>query len=407
MRILVCAPYSPYPAVGGGRADIWRRIRAFVALGHSVMLLHQYDPRGMIAFSEVHAAEMDRVVDARYSFPVRRSVKRVAVQAFRLTRLPLWVSKAVPDDAVLDEADRAVRDFAPDLVWADGPWLGELAKRYSDEFHVPLVYRSHNVEHVYLRRQASASARVRNKVVWTLAAVGVRRYELQMMARAQRVADISLDDLDYWKGHGVTGRWLPPLPEIALVDPPAERVPGDVVFVGGLSLPNNVTGLRWLIEDVLPRVHESDPGVVLSVVGYGANAELRDELESHPAVRLYSDVASVYPHLFGARVLVNPVAVGSGVQLKMLDMLMTDAPIVTRSQGARGLPPQCVEQVDVADTAELFAARILEALGAEGKADEGRAECRAMFSLSSVDDIIADFDPGAGRSQDKTGGSLP
>jgi polysaccharide biosynthesis protein PslH len=52
-------------------------------------------------------------------------------------------------------------------------------------------------------------------------------------------------------------------------------------------------------------------------------------------VELCADVPDPTIYLFGAKVLVNPVMTGSGVQVKMLDMLMTDAPIVTASQGTR------------------------------------------------------------------------
>ena len=90
----------------------------------------------------------------------------------------------------------------------------------------------------------------------------------------------------------------------------------------------------------------------------------RAQLDAYPAPRSFFDVPSVNPYLFGAKVLVNPVSIGSGVQLKMLDMLMTDVPIVTRSQGVRGLPPEVVSQFDVVDATEEFASAILRRLEA-------------------------------------------
>lgn len=392
MRILVCAAYTPFPPAGGGRADIWRRIEAFTQLGHSVMLLHQYDGESVLAPTVEAFAAMDEVLEARFSFPVRRGVARAARLLIGMGRRPWPATKAVPTGADEVSADAAVRAFQPDVVWLDGPWLGVSAKRYSTQFDVPLVYRSHNVEHVYMRRQAKASSHWRHRIVWTLATIGLKRYELGLMRASRRVLDISLDDLAFWEEQGVrNAEWLPPLPELAVTGPPVETIPGDIVFVGGLRLPNNVRGVRWLVDEVLPLVHEVRPELTVSIVGSSPKPELAAELAEHASVRAFFDVPSVHPHLFGAKVLVNPVAIGSGVQLKMLDMLMTNAPIVTRSQGVRGLPSECIAKEDVQDTAAGFATSILRNADATGVDVPRREHGRRFFTVAAVGAAIADL----------------
>ena len=205
------------------------------------------------------------------------------------------------------------------------------------------------------------------------------------MRSSRLVLDISLDDLEFWRGRGVSDiTWLPPLPELALGSPPTEEVAGQVLFVGGLRLPNNVSGVRWLVDEVLPLLLQTRPDLVLSVVGSMPDDALRADLAANESVRTFFDVPSVNPYLFGAQVLVNPVSIGSGVQLKMLDMLMTDAPIVTHSNGARGLPPRCVSQFEVADTAGAFAAAVLAQLEAPTVDPAERAQVREMFTVASV-----------------------
>ena len=389
MRILVCAPYLPFPPRGGGRADIWRRIEAFRRLGHSVMLLHQYDTGGPLAPGPTDFADMDSVLDARFSYPILRGPIRTVRQLAGMARLPWHAAKAVPTGQARVDAQDAVARFDPELIWLDGPWMGEPAREASAAHGAPLVYRSHNIEHQYLRRQARASPSVRNRLAWNLASVGVERYEEGLMRDAAFTADISLDDLEHWRSRGITSiGWLPPLPELALSDPPSQPVPSDLLFVGGLSLPNNIAGLRWLIDDVLPIVHRERPEVTLTVVGSSAKGAFRDELEAHPAIRPHFDVPSVAPFLFGARVLTNPVWIGSGVQLKMLDMLMTDSPIITRSQGVRGLPGDFAAQCEVADSAEDFAAAALARLASPEVDAEQRALVRRRFEVSAVADCL-------------------
>lgn len=389
-RILVCAAYTPYPPAGGGRADIWRRIQAFTELGHSVMLVHQFDPAGPHVPTSEHLAEMDQVLQARFTYPVQHGPRRVIRQATQLLRRPWGVTRALPTVAESQELQEAVRKFRPEVIWMDGPWLGGTATRLATAHGLPIAYRSHNVEHVYLRRQASATPSRRNQLMWRLATVGLKRYELRLMGSAQRVLDISLDDLAFWKQEGVkNARWLPPLPELALTGPPTQVVSSDVLFVGGLRLPNNVGGVRWLINEVLPEVHKARPEVTVSVVGSTPLPDLAAELAANPAVRTYFNVPSVYPYLFGGKVLVNPVSVGSGVQLKMVDMLMTEAPIVTRTQGTRGLPAECLAQCSVSDSVEGFATAILRSLESPGVDRAARERSRQPFTVAAVGEAIA------------------
>jgi hypothetical protein len=373
MRILVCAWDFPYPPRGGGRADIWRRIEAFLSLGHEVMLINLYDPDGPRVPTVEALAHVDSVLAGRYSFAIRRSRGRTVTQLLNMGRIPWHVATRVPDPQQRTEIEAAVRGFAPDVTWLDGPWFGELGLHLREQLGVPIVYRSHNVEHVYLQRQAGAARRRRDRIGWRVACVGLERYQLKLMAAASVVFDISLQDLDWWRARGVTtNRWLPPLPELAVSAPSPERVRTDILFVGGLRTPNNVQGVRWLVERVLPLVRAQRPDVVVGVVGAYPAPDLKAELEDVPGVRTYYDVPDTSPY-----------------QLKMLDMLMTDAPIVTRSQGLAGLPDDWAEHVDLADTEGDFAAALLRNLEEPTVDLQARAAMRRQFDVDAIRGALA------------------
>lgn len=389
MRILVCAPNFPFPPSGGGRADVWRRIEAFIRLGHQVMLLNPYEPRGPKAPTAEALAAVDQVVDARYSFAIKRSRSRTARQLLNIRRIPWHAATRVPSTEERRDLDRVLAEFDPTLVWLDSPWFGELGLELHER-GIPMAYRSHNLEHDYLRKQAASTSRRRDQIAWRLASVGVKNYQLKLMAAANAVFDISLNDMVVWRRLGVSDiRWLPPLPQLALTGPSPDRVSTDVLFVGGLRTPNNVQGVRWLVERIVPLLHHHRPDIKVGIVGSYPDPDLTAELAANPAIRTYYDVPDVTPYQFGARVLVNPVSVGSGVQLKMLDMLMTDAPIVTRSQGTRGLPPACTREFDVADDEEEFAAAILRRLADPSIDLESRTKARELFTMDAVENALA------------------
>lgn len=388
LRIAVFAPDMPYPPNRGGRADVWRRILALRALGHQVMLVCLHESAGPLAPSVADLAAVDAVVAQRFMFPMRRGPWRTLRQLALAWHTPWHAATRVPTSAERLQLWAQLDDFAPDLLWLDGPWFGRVVLARQAVRRLPLAYRSHNVEHQYLQRQAAAAVRLRDRLAWRMACWGLRRFERLLMDRADAVFDISVDDLAFWRAQGVQRQyWLPPLPELAVSAAPGQVVPGEVVFVGNLATPNNVRGVQFLLCEVLPKLQAQVPGVAISIVGSRPTADVRAWVAA-AGVTLLADVAEPMQHMLGARVLVNPVLTGSGVQLKMLDMLMTDRPIVTTTQGTRGLPPEVAAQLQVADAPQDFADAVCRALALDTVDAAARTRVRRQFTVHGLQQAL-------------------
>ena len=379
----------PYPPNRGGRADIWRRILAFRALGHEVLLVNVQEDAANRGPTPQELAFVDGVVTSRFSFGIRRGWLITVRQLANAWAVPWHAATRVPTGEAATALDAEIARFKPDFLWLDGPWFGVVGCRIAKRLGVPILYRSHNIEHHYIRSQARVAVRLRDRIAWTLATIGLQRFESGILQQAARVFDISVDDLEYWKARGIAQlHWLPPLPELAFSGPQEPAIPGDIVFVGNLGTPNNVRGVAWLVSEVMPKVRAQLPAAGCRIVGSNPTPFLRQLLQANPQVELCANVASAPPYLFGARVLVNPVMTGSGVQVKMLDMLMTDAPIVTCTQGTRGLPADLRAQFRVADDARAFAAAICEELRQPSVNAKARAVARKAFSISAVGEAL-------------------
>jgi hypothetical protein len=75
-----------------------------------------------------------------------------------------------------------------------------------------------------------------------------------------------------------------------------------------------------------------------------------------------ADVSAFYPR---ARLVVNPLQRGSGVNLKMIEALAFSRPAVTTPAGMRGLPDMVRPYFAVCSSPEAFASAALEILGSE------------------------------------------
>lgn len=395
--MLFLAAEFPYPPIHGGRADTWRRIQAFSNAGVPVFLVCWYSDRRGGAPTDEHLASVKKVVSKLTVIPIELKFSDLIWRLFQMIRgLPSHVSARLPRGSSLKVLLKEIEEFNPGAVWVDGLWPYEFGRRIAYRFGWPCFYRSHNVEHLYMARQAQLADTFIYRLRLRIANFGLKRYEFSAIFGASDFFDISMDDLSYWKSFGLgKGHWLPPI-----VTGIAERVlvgPGSyssddfqIVFVGNLHTPNNVDGLRWLLSEVWPIVRSQRSSATLLIAGSSPIQEIEDLCHSTLGVRLVANPLDVGPIYVSARVLVNPVRHGSGVNIKSVEMLHYDAPIVSTSIGVAGLPSDVKSEFFVQDESKDFARAIVMSLdmGIQTVNLNSREQSRRYFSSSAINDVI-------------------
>jgi len=150
--------------------------------------------------------------------------------------------------------------------------------------------------------------------------------------------------------------------------PPGRPV---LVYHGTYLYPPNLEAMRFVAEELLPRLHEK--GCHPAVIALGPNPP---KGVLHPDLFFLGSVDSVAPYLKAAGVAVVPLQQGGGTRMKVLDYFAAAIPVVSTSKGVEGLGLVDGAQVWVRDGAEAFADAILEllvnpaqarAMGVEGR----------------------------------------
>lgn len=362
MRFIGLFQEFPFPANNGMRSDISRRLGIFHALGHEVHALAwtggRLDP--ILGDAELTAAA--RLMASLEVLPIDRGWRRIV----NLARFPSQVAGRWPSGRERQALLERLRDRIPDpeCVWVDGIHAAALGRWLARAYGVPLLYRSHNIEHRYLAEQARLA---RGRTKWRIAAnvPGMHRFEAALQRDAAQVFEISSEDLAWWRARGIRhNRCLPPQPDPALSH---DRAIGardiDLLFVGSLSSPNNQAGLAWYQREVHPILREALPDVRVLIAGRAPPARFSATL-AEAGIDVLPDPAEVTPLFARARVLMNPIHHGSGVNIKTIDMLASGRPVVTTTKGARGLPPAVADHLIVADDARTFATALTEAIAA-------------------------------------------
>ena len=391
MKITFIANEMPYPPNHGGRVDIWRRIKGMHKAGVRLQFIAWQGDRPEHRATPENISELKKYVDEVHLLTIGSNWGARIGRLLRLPRYPsLVAAMAAPalNNHVLFES---VRRYEPAAVWLESIYGGPLAKRLVSTLNVPLYLRSHNIEHQYMRRQAALARSFKERIALQLNLFHLEALERGLLKQARRFYDCSYDDLLWWKSQGYdNGIFLPQtiVPEedfSASPEPPFQPGEFDAIFMGNLHSPNNVEGLLWFLEQVLPRVLKARPEGRILIAGSRPKDEIRAACAHHRQITLIPNPANSTDIYLAGKVLVNPILNGSGVMVKSIEMLFFDGFLVGTQQSIYGIPPEAKACFAVTDDARQFADYILNFLS--GKTSQNlaaRRKARANYGLAPL-----------------------
>ncbi|WP_069658051.1 glycosyltransferase family 4 protein [Arcticibacter eurypsychrophilus] len=362
MNILIVALEFPYPAIHGARVDILNRIQAFRAAGHKIFLLTWHGVRlGDLASSD-DIEYVKKIVDVLILFEIKRGLSRY----INLFRYPFSVSSRKINSQDFTTIIKQAPDFNPDFVFIDSIYGAQIGLKIARELMLPVCVRLHNIEHMYMLGQLKISKSFITKLKVLASSVHLKSFEIDVLKKSDCFFDISLDDLAFWNSKGFNhGSWLPPSIGVGHTSAYLQTTIDteyDICFIGNLSTPNNINGIMWFVNDVLPIVRNRFKSIKTLIMGSSPSEELVNVLGNIKGITVLKNPISIAEYLDASKILINPVKFGSGVNIKSVDMLMRDNEVVTTTIGIKGLPKEISEVFHVHDTAMDFGNAIIKIL---------------------------------------------
>lgn len=272
------------------------------------------------------------------------------------------LNKMVCMPLIILQIQREVAKFKPDYVVLEGAswavYLALLALILRKTLPgVKLVYHAHNVE--YLLRQERNSR---------LVAALTRRAERYILTTCDLSFAVSQEDRQRFSSlYGILPGLLP-----NGVDCNANRTTPDeidtvrkrygitdesILFMGLYGYPPNTEAVRFLVEQVMPALHQQRPNLRLVVTGGGPPCSPPWLINTGVLPRRDLDAV-----LCACRVGVAPIFRGSGTRLKILEYMATGLPVVSTRKGAEGLGLEGNRHVLYAETAAEFQVALLRLL---------------------------------------------
>ena len=365
MRIAYIVPYVPNQI----RTQSYNLISHLSELGHEVDVFTIGSNDADRRDAELFRSKCAKVV--YYHQPVWRSLANAAGAS--LSSRPLQSVYSWQPDLLKD----FVRMFAQksgfpyDVIHVEhlrGSLYGlEIKKRFPNQ---PVIWDSVDcISHLF-KQAAAESTDLFGKLITRFELDRTRRMEGFLLNWFDHILVTSAIDRDALLGLNQNGTKPAPISVVSNgVDqaffhpnPEIQRDIETLVFSGKMSYHANISMVKHLVTDIMPRVWKARPSVRLYIVGKDPSPEVK-EFEKNPLIRVTGTVDDIRPFLWRATVAVVPLLYGAGIQNKILEAMATRTPVVTTFKTLAALQVQKGKELLAAQDAEEFAGAVVRLIG--------------------------------------------
>lgn len=245
------------------------------------------------------------------------------------------------------------------------------------ESKVKVVLRAHNIEHFIWSDLAKNSFGIK-KWYFKILSKQLKKYEKKMIPKADGLIPISSEDEKYFKSF--LDKEMPIQTIETIVNYP-EKIgdfkKSDFYFLGAMDWKPNKEAVDWLLNEVLKNDTSPD---LFHLAGKGLE---KGEI-NYPNLVCHGQVENAYNFITEHGICLIPLKSGSGIKIKLLENMALGKPIITTSEGVKGVGVEHKKEVWIADTPTEFKQAMIEL--------QKDPDLRERLGLNAYQFIINNFD---------------
>ena len=167
-----------------------------------------------------------------------------------------------------------------------------------------------------------------------------------------------------------------------------------LLFVGNMSYGPNAQGVDRFIDNILPLIKDQLPEAELHLVGGCNQQNYLDKWSKIDGVKYMGFVDDLQQEYEQARIVVVPIYGGAGTNIKVLEAMQMQRPVVTTTYGVRGFSEYFTDskEILIAEDDTAFAGKIVALLNDEKQnhdiATKAYSAMKAHFSRKAFNEIV-------------------
>ena len=352
MRLLVALPRFPWPLEKGDKLRAWFQLKG-LAENHEIHLV-------CLSEDKVSDADLEQVSFCKTVQVIHLPKLKIAWNLFGalFNRLPFQVNYYKSNKMRRVIADTiAKHNIEGNFVQLIR--LGENLPFEASDFWVLDYMDTFSI---------GMQQRIANSKFWARPLVKsetrrLRAYESSIAAKFDEMTIISDRDADGLPSairshlhiipNGVSESFFEDLPR-------PETKDFDLIFFGNMGYHPNVQGAKWLMEEVLPILHER--GIRPKICIAGARPAAVVKSFEGPEVTVTGFVDDIRTYVLRSKVSVVPLVGGQGLQNKLIESMALGVPVITTPLSNSALGAESGKELLVCDGPQAFAEGIIDLL---------------------------------------------
>jgi polysaccharide biosynthesis protein PslH len=377
-RVLVVAPYLPFPPSHGGAVRVYNLCKALADRIDFIYICFR-GVSEVVNYEEMHAIFLQVYVVDRDEVHHNQELPEL-VNMFESSSMRELVATVAREQSV----------ELLQIEWTDMAGYRETAPQ------VPAILVEHDITYTLYRQLAEWDDRPklwREYERWL-------RFEMERLPAFDGVFAVSEDNKEEAIRAGSNGKHTYVIPNGVDLDryralPPSAQSAGEILYVGSFRHQPNLLGFDELRTRIMPRVWERFPHAILRVAaGLDYEKHWRNALKGSatpnaaiplldPRIIIHDFVPDLLPFYETAHVVVVPLTLAAGTSIKVMEALACQRAVVTTPVGARGLGLESSCDAVICELGDGFADAICKLLENPALRDEiarrGRVTAEARF----------------------------
>ena len=334
MKILLLCNKPPYPASEGGPMAMNSIITGLLDAGHQVKVM-------AINSDKYHVKASDIPDDYKKKTGIELIKVDLRVRPMKAF-LNLFTKKSYHVERFISERfKKKLKQLLEkehfDVVQLEMLYMTPYVETIRENSKAMIVLRAHNVEHKIWERIAKETKFFLKRWYINHLTKTLKEYELNALETVDGIAAITRKDAAFFRKY-----CSKPIIDIPYGVYPEEFTPkyeieGKPKFyhIGSMNWMPNEEGIRWFIDEVLPKTVEKVPDFVYHLAGRSMPEWLTTLKSLH--VNVIGEVPDAKAFVAQHDVAIVPLLSGSGIRIKIIESMAMGKTVITTRVGAEGI----------------------------------------------------------------------
>ena len=334
MKILLLCNKPPYPAYEGGPMAMNSIITGLLEAGHQVKVLAINNEKYNVKESDIPEEYRKKTGIELIDVDLRIKPMKAFLNLF--TRKSYHVERFISKNFKTRLAELLQKEQF-DVVQLEMLYMVSYVETIREHSKAMIVLRAHNVEHKIWERIAKETKFFLKRWYVSHLAKTLKEFELSALETVDGIAAITRKDAALFRKYCSKPIIDIPYGVYPEAFTPKSDIEGHPKFyhIGSMNWMPNEEGIRWFIDEVLPKTVEKVPTFVYHLAGRNMPEWLTTL--NNPNVDVIGEVLDAKAFVAENDVAIVPLLAGSGIRIKIIESMAMGKTVITTRVGAEGI----------------------------------------------------------------------